>query len=118
MKTGHFSAGHSLAILILLLVPLGVYAKSIRFFGKFGVYIQTVVLSSTLFFSMIPAVVETLTRLPIANPLAASPDAPIVKMGLTTLVFLYLIGILYQIIKIKTQKNKDFNTPDSSINLS
>jgi hypothetical protein len=117
MKTGHISAGHPLAIIILVLLPIGVYAKSISFLGRGAIYVQTIVMSATFFFSMIPAIVETLTRVPISHPLAPDPNAPIVKMALTTLVLLFFAGIIYQVIKIKVRK-KELQTPDSSINLS
>lgn len=117
MRTGHISAGHPLAVVILVLLPIGIYANSMRFLGKGGIYVQTIIISATLFLSMIPAVVETLTRLPISQPLAADPNAPIVKMSLSILVILFLVGVIYQSIKIKARK-KELQTPDSSINLS
>lgn len=117
MKTGHLSAGHGLAVIVLLLLPMGVYAKSIRFFGKGAEYIQTIVMSSTLFFSMIPAIIETLTRLPISHPLAADPNDPVAKMGLLILVTLYIAGVLYQIVKIRS-KRKSTETPGSTVTLS
>jgi hypothetical protein len=117
MKTGHLSAGHGLAVIVLVLLPIGVYAKSIKFFGKGADYIQTIVMSSTLFFSMIPATIETLTRLPISHPLATDPNDPVAKMGLLVLVALYIIGVLYQVIKIRSGR-KATGTPDSTVTLS
>jgi divalent metal cation (Fe/Co/Zn/Cd) transporter len=104
MKTGHFSAGHGLAVLVLLLLLIGIFAKSFAFLGRKADYVQTMVMSATLFFSMIPATIETLTRLPIAHPLAAGPNAPTAKMGLMVLVALFIVGVLYQLIKLKSRK--------------
>ncbi len=104
MKTGHFSAGHALAVIVLLLLPIGVFAKSIGFFGRKADHIQTIVMSATLFFSMIPATIETLTRIPISHPLAAGPNDPIAKTGLMILVLLFVVGVLYQLIKLKSRK--------------
>jgi divalent metal cation (Fe/Co/Zn/Cd) transporter len=104
MKTGHFSAGHGLAVIVLLLLIVGVFAKSVGVFGRKAEYIQTIAMSATLFFSMIPATIETLTRLPISHPLAAGPNDPVAKTGLMILVLLFVVGVLYQLIKLKTRK--------------
>jgi hypothetical protein len=117
MKTGHLTGGHYLGILILVLLPIGIYVKQFRIFGKFTSYLQVVIMSSTLFFSLVPAVIETLTRLPISQPLANGPNAPIIQTGLLTLTALFALGVVYQILKMKT-KIKSIQTPDSSIKLS
>jgi hypothetical protein len=99
MKTGHFTPGHYDAIIILVLLPLGIYAKKI--FGKAGNYVQVIIMSTTLFLSLIPAVVETLTRLPISHPLASGPNDPLVAKGLSALFLLYVVGVTYQLIKMR-----------------
>lgn len=116
MKTGHFTAAHGVAIVVLLLLPLGVYAKSFRFLGKGADYIQVTVMSTTLFLSGIPTIVETLTRLPISHPIASGPNDPIIQTGLGILVTVYAIGVIYQLYKLKAGK-KTAQTPDSSIKL-
>ncbi|MGZ3754365.1 MAG: hypothetical protein ACXVAY_00100 [Mucilaginibacter sp.] len=104
MKTGHPTGGHYLGILILILLPIGIYAKPLRIFGKLADYAQVIILSATLFFSFVPAIIETLTRLPISHPLADSPNSPIVQTGLLILVFLFITGVLYQVFKLKSTK--------------
>src|ERR1700744_5014951 len=42
MKTGHLTPGHYLAIVILVLLPLGIYSKSLRIFGKLADYVQVI----------------------------------------------------------------------------
>jgi hypothetical protein len=117
MKTGHPTGGHYLAVMILILLPIGIYAKQLRIFGKLTDYLQVVIMSATLFFSMIPAVIETLTRLPVSQPLAGGPNAPIVQTGLLILVVLFLAGVIYQIIKLKARK-KSAQAPGSTIKFS
>jgi phosphatidylglycerophosphate synthase len=106
MKTGHFTPGHYVAIVILVLLPLGIYARSLRVFGKLADYVQVIFLSTTLFLSLIPAINETLTRLPISNPIASGPNDPIVQKGLLALVLLYFVGVIYQIIKLRAHRRK------------
>lgn len=99
MKTGHLTAGHFTAIIILVLLPFGVYAY--RIFGKAAKYVQVIIMSTTLFLSMVPAIVETLTRLPISSPVATGPNDPIIQNSLLILFILYVGGVIYQVIKIK-----------------
>jgi hypothetical protein len=106
MKTGHFTPGHYVAITILVLLPLGIYVRSLRIFGKLADYVQVIFLSTTIFLSCIPAIVETLTRLPISQPIADGPNAPIIQNGLTALALLYFIGMIYQIVKLRALRRK------------
>jgi hypothetical protein len=106
MKTGHFTPGHYVAILILVLLPLGIYARSLRIFGKLADYLQVIFLSTTLFLSLIPAINETLTRLPISHPIALGPNDPIVQNGLMALLALYVLGVVYQLVKLRSRRRK------------
>jgi len=115
MRFGHPTAGHYLAIIILLLLPIGIYARRMRFLGKLGEYIQVVAMSTTLFLSCIPLIVESLTRLPISHPIAYGPDDPLLKNALTGLLILYAIGVIYQIIKLRT-KSKTPPSLNSAVN--
>jgi len=99
MRFGHPTPGHYLGVIILVLLPLGIYAK--RIFGKAGDYLQVILLSTTVFLSFIPAIVESLTRLPMDHQLAAGPDDPLVQKAQLVLVVVFLIGVIYQLIKLK-----------------
>ena len=102
MRFGHPTPGHYLAIIILVLLPIGIFAN--RLFGKAGAYVQVIVMSLTVFFSFIPAIVESLTRLPISGPLASSPADPLIQKAQLVLVFLFLTGVIYQVIKVRGAK--------------
>lgn len=101
MKTGQFTGAHGLGVLVLVLLPLGMYATYIKFFGKAAQYFQVAIMSTTLFLSFIPAIVETLTRLPISHPIATGPDDTIIKTGLLTLFLLFILGVIYQLRKLR-----------------
>jgi hypothetical protein len=116
MKTGQFTGAHGLGVMVLVLLPIGIYAKSFKPLGKLGGYVQVFVLSTTLFLSCIPAIVETLTRLPISHPIATGPNDPIIQKGLLTLVVVFTIGVIYQLFKLKKSK-KSNETPDIHVNL-
>ena len=110
MKTGHPGPGHALAVLILVLLLIAVYAHSLRLFGNKAGYVQTIAMSATLFLSMIPAVKETLTRLPVSHPLADNPNGPLVKTGILVLLILFAAGIIYQVVKLKALRKTYNNT--------
>lgn len=116
MKTGHLTPGHYVAITILILLPIGIYARPLRIFGKLTHYVQVIILSTTLFLSCIPAIVETLSRLPISNPIADGPNAPIIQNGLTALAVVYLIGVTYQVVKLRS-RSRSAKTPDHTVHL-
>ena len=50
MRFGHPTAGHYLAIIILILLPVGIYARRMRFLGKLGEYIQVLVMQPPCFY--------------------------------------------------------------------
>jgi hypothetical protein len=58
-------------------------------------------MTATLFLSFIPAVTETLTRLPLSGPIAINQDAPIIKMILLGLLVIFTIGTFYQVRKLR-----------------
>jgi len=104
MKTGHFTQAHVLGVMVLILIPLGMYARYIKFFRKSAEYFQVVIMSTTLFLSFVPAIVETLTRLPISQPIASGPNDTIIQTGLLTLFLLFITGVAYQLWKIRSGK--------------
>lgn len=106
MKTGKFTPAHGLSVLVLILLVLAVYAR--RLFGARGPKLETILMSTTLFFSFIPAITETLTRLPISHPIAENPDAAPVKTGYLILVVAFAVGLYFQLRKPKP------STPQSS----
>jgi len=112
MKTGHFTGAHGLGVFVLLLLPIGIYAYSIKPLAKFAAYIQVFIMSATLFLSCIPAIVETLTRLPISHPIASGPNDPIIQNGLTTLVVIFLGGVIYQFIKLRSKNKQGLSSDD------
>ena len=106
MKTGHFTQAHVLAVIVLIVLPIAVYVPSFKFLGKSAAYIQVFLMSLTLFFSFIPAIVETLTRLPMSKPIADGPNSPVIQTGLMSLVGLFVVGVIYQFIKIRSRQKR------------
>lgn len=97
MKTGHISPAHGLSVLVLILVALGVYAS--RFFGIRSARAEIIIMTLTLYFSFIPAVTETLTRVPVSHPVAGNQDAPVLKTVYLVLTIIFAVGIFFQLRK-------------------
>jgi len=87
---GGFGAPHVLALLTLSVLGLAYAAGNGRLFGRWSNDVETAGYSLTFLFQMIPAVIETTTRLPIGAPLVDSPEAPVLQTinGLMFLVYL------------------------------
>ncbi len=99
MKTGHLTPGHYLSMIILILLPIAIYA--FRIFGKASIYVQTALISTTVFLSFIPAIVETFTRLPTEHPLAYGPSDPLIQKALSGILMIFVVGTAYQLIKLR-----------------
>jgi hypothetical protein len=100
-KAGGFNEGHILGILILVLLAVAYSLGRITFQQRNRVFIQVFCMSVTLFLSLIPAVNETLSRLPVDHPLANGPESPLVQSIIKGLLVLLIIGLIGQFLKIK-----------------
>jgi len=96
-KLGHLSPAHSLSVLILLLLPVAVYFQLSRFVNTTWEYVGMATMTFTVFLSFIPTVVETLTRVPVDNPIAENDNAPVIKMLLLALAIVFATIIVVQI---------------------
>jgi len=91
--------GYILTLLTLASLFLGFFIR----FSKIRAsrYIEVLGLSGSLFFSMVPAINETLTRLPVGGPLASSPQDPLVLKSLGVLAILFAVLCVAQIANIR-----------------
>lgn len=96
-QRGGFGPPHVFSILTLLALAVGTVAATSRLFGAASRYIQAISYSSTIFFHLVPGVVETTTRLPRGAPLVASPDAPVLQGVVLVLLVLLVIGVTLQL---------------------
>lgn len=94
---GGFGKPHALAVLTLLVLLLAGVAHWSAVLGRRALAVETVALSLTFFLHLIPAVTETLTRLPVEAPLAHGPDAPVLAAIIGVLFLLFLAGAAWQL---------------------
>ncbi len=90
-STGGLNPGHAFGVIVLLVAFGGVLAARLRFLGRAARYLSTFALSFSFLLSLVPGVNETLTRIPVAHPIAAAPMAPVV---LQTLLGCFVVSVL------------------------
>ena len=101
-KAGGFNPGHALAILILVFIGISYLIRNST--KRWTVYLQTFLMTTTLLVSLVPAVNETLTRLPLGHPLATDISSPAIANTLKVLLLLYVAGLIAQVLNLRTSK--------------
>ncbi len=96
-KHGGFGIAHGLAVLTILAILIGGVAEKTGLFGKMSLYVQTVFYSATMLFNMIPAITETLLRLPVGAPMVTSLKDPLLQGFHLAFVVVFLVGLGLQI---------------------
>lgn len=94
---GGFGVPHALALMTLAVLAVCLVAGSRRETSRLAQYVETLGYTTTLLFHMVPAVIETTTRLPAGAPLFAGPDDPGLEPVLGFLVLTYLLGVAFQV---------------------
>ena len=104
--TGHFNAGHALGILALLAAFGSLLVPRLPFLGGLRPYLSTFGLSFSFFLLLVPGINETLTRLPVAHPLATGPQSPQVQGALLAWVLTFLVGFALQAWSIRSARHR------------
>lgn len=102
-STGGINPGHVLGILALLAAFGSLLVPRLSFLGRLRPYLAAFGLSFSLFLTLIPGTVETLTRLPQAHPLAEGPQSPLVRSALLLWVTLFIVGFALQAWTIRSR---------------
>lgn len=105
-SSGGFNPGHALGILALLAAFGSLLVTRLSFLGRLRPYLATFGLSFSFFLTMIPGTVETLTRLPAAQPFASGPESPVVRAVLLTWVTSLLVGFALQARALRLRHRK------------
>ncbi|WFR60977.1 hypothetical protein P9222_20935 [Paenibacillus amylolyticus] len=99
----HQSASYVIGSATILLLLTGYGIGYISSLGRFGRYLETLSLSLTAFLLMLPAVTETLTRVPNGNPIVTNLNSPILLGSQGTLLIILIVGLTAQIIHLRRQ---------------
>jgi hypothetical protein len=95
-STGGFNAGHAIGILAILSVAFSLIIARLGWFGRLNRYLQALSMSFTFFLLMVPAINETLSRVPPANPIGNGPESAPVQTVTAIWAAIFLIGICLQ----------------------
>ncbi|KAA6438527.1 hypothetical protein FEM33_17740 [Dyadobacter flavalbus] len=88
--------GHILALLIVILILWAYYLHVRKPGNNRSRFFENFFLSFSFFLSLLPAVNETFTRVPVGHPLASGPADPLIAKTLLTLFLLFLVSSILQ----------------------
>jgi len=82
----------------LLLLVAGYTVGRVTILGRARWYLETFLLTLTVFLLMVPTVSEILRRVPDGHPIVTNPDSPILRGALASLVVMLILGLAAQFI--------------------
>ena len=100
---GGFGVAHILAVLTLIALAGGYIMERYKWFGSFSKYFQALGYTSTLLFHMIPAITDTLRRLPVGDPFATSLDDPLVFSFHVLFFVIFVFSYVWQVQWLKRE---------------
>ncbi|MGH8248538.1 MAG: hypothetical protein ACREUU_19135 [Gammaproteobacteria bacterium] len=103
MQHGGFGKPHALGVVTLLVLVVAAVAGKGKLFGRASRYVEVVSYSATFLFHLIPAFVETSTRLPVGAPIVTDRDGPEVQAAAGALFLLFLIGAALQVWRLRNR---------------
>lgn len=101
MQHGGFGKPHVLGIVTLIVLAIVALAAKRNQFGNRSPYVETIGLSLTVFFHMIPAIAEGGTRLPSGNPWLTHPEEPAALAATGFCFLVFLVGAIWQVRRMR-----------------
>lgn len=96
-------ASGAIALITLVLLLAGYGVGRIRALGRAGVYVETILLSVTVFFLMLPTVSEVLRRVPDGHPIVTDLHAPLLIGAQVGLLLALVVGVTAQVVYLRRQ---------------
>ena len=101
-----FNPAHGLGIVSLLAAFGGWLLLGMSWLGRARPYLSAFGLSFSFFLLNIPAINESLSRLPPSNPIGAGPESPQVQQALMIWALVFVIGTIVQQLMIHRQQKR------------
>ena len=100
----HQSISSIVATITLGVVLLGYGIAKWPITKRFGKYVETVLLSISIFMLMVPTVSESLRRLPVGDPIVTNLDDPLLLGVQSVLLIALILGIPLQLRALYKQR--------------
>jgi len=95
-KRGGVNPGHAFALVIVILVLAAYFLHAKKQGNNRSRFFENFYLSLSFFFSWLPAINETFTRIPVGHPWAKGPADPLIAKTLLLFLILFIVGSVYQ----------------------
>lgn len=105
-SSGGFNVGHALGIMALLAIAGALLAPRVPLLNRAHPYLSQLGFSFSFFLLWVPGINETLTRLPVAHPLASGPESPVVRGALAAWLGIFVVGAVAQAIWLRTHQRR------------
>lgn len=99
----HEPVSYVIGLVTLLVLLLGYSAGRLPIGPRFAAYLETITLSFTVFFLMVPTVTEVLKRVPDGHPLVTDMKSPLLVGAQGGLLVALLVGLTIQVIRLRRQ---------------
>lgn len=103
-QRGGFGPGHVLALVALFALAVGLFLRRGAAPGSWRYVIGSGALSFTLLCHLIPGATETLVRVPVGAPLAASPQDPALRVVFLGLLATFLVAASTQALLLRRRR--------------
>ncbi len=94
---------NAIALFTLIVLLAGYGVGRVRVLGRAGVYLETVLLSVSAFFLMLPTVSEVLRRVPDGHPIVTDLHAPLLVGTQLGLLLALVLGVTAQVVYLRRQ---------------
>lgn len=92
-----------IAVITLLLLLAGYGVGRVTVLGRARVYLETILLSMTVFLLMLPTVSEVLRRVPDGHPIVTDMQAPLLLGAQGGLLIALIVGVTVQVLHLRRQ---------------
>lgn len=99
----HMPAGHVVGALTLLLLAVGYTIGRTPLPARLVAYVETIVLSVTVFLLMLPTVSEILRRVPDGHPFVTDLKSPLLLGAQASILAALVVGVIAQVIYLRRQ---------------
>ena len=103
LLVAHQPVSYVIGLVTILFLLLGYGVDRVASFGRAGKYLETIFLSLTAFLLMVPTVTEILRRVPDGHPFVTDLNSPLLLGAQASLLVLLVVGLLAQIIHLRSQ---------------